>query len=118
MERHSESLILLDLKDTPDGCRVAVTVQPGARKSAFLGLHGGRLKIALQAPPVDGKANDALIGFLAREAGVARSKVTIVRGDRSRQKLLELSGFHAQDLRRLLARQGIALKSPPEKDDS
>jgi uncharacterized protein (TIGR00251 family) len=65
-------------------------LQPGASKDEFAGLHGERLKIRISAPPVDGKANAHLIGFLAKAFGVAKSAVAIERGDTGRQKTVSI----------------------------
>ncbi len=61
-------------------------VQPGAKKTEFAGMHGERRKVRLAAPPVDGKANDALIEFIAAQYGVPKRNVTIDAGEHSRQK--------------------------------
>ena len=61
-------------------------VQPGASRSEFAGKHGDRLKVRLAAPPQDGKANAALIDFLAQYYGVPRRNVRITSGLKSRQK--------------------------------
>lgn len=61
-------------------------IQPNASRSGFAGHHGDRLKIRLQAPPVDGKANSELIRFLARQFAVPKSQVEISQGKSSRQK--------------------------------
>jgi uncharacterized protein (TIGR00251 family) len=61
-------------------------VQPGASRTEFAGLHGERLKIRLAARAVDGKANAALIAFLAQQYGVPRASVSIEAGLKSRQK--------------------------------
>jgi uncharacterized protein (TIGR00251 family) len=63
-----------------------VHVQPNAKRSEVAGMHGGRLKIRLAAPPADGKANAELIGFLSKYAGVPKRDIEIVRGETSRQK--------------------------------
>ena len=65
-------------------------VQPGARKTEFAGMHGGRRKLRLAAQPVDGKANAALIEFLAEEYGVPERNVTIEAGLQSRQKKVRI----------------------------
>lgn len=65
-----------------------VLVVPRASRCAVVGVHDGRLKVALDAPPVDGKANDALVAFIAKILGRPKRDVTIVRGDRGRQKTL------------------------------
>ena len=67
-------------------------VQPGARKSEFAGEHGGRIKLRLAAPPVEGKANEALIEFLAEHYGVPRRNVRIASGLKSRQKRVVIDG--------------------------
>ena len=61
-------------------------VQPGASRTEFAGKHGERIKVRLAAPPQDGKANAALIEFLARHYGVPRRSVRITSGLKSRQK--------------------------------
>lgn len=65
-------------------------VQPGASRTEFAGKHGERLKVRLQARAVDGKANDALIEFLAGHFGVPRRNVRIVSGLKSRQKRVQI----------------------------
>ncbi len=74
--------------------RVTLTlhIQPGAKKTEIAGLHGDALKIRLAAPPVDGKANEALIGFIAETVGLPRAAVTLKSGQTSRRKVLEISG--------------------------
>ena len=70
--------------------RIAVHVQPNASRSEVAGEVDGALKIRLNAPPVDGKANDALERFVAERLGVARRAVSVSHGHSSRQKLLEV----------------------------
>lgn len=67
-------------------------IQPGAKKTEITGLHGEALKIRLAAPPVDGKANAALIAFLAKACGVSKSSVELVSGDTSRAKRVRVTG--------------------------
>ena len=67
-------------------------MQPGAKRSEVAGLHGERLKIRIAAPALDGRANDALVAFLAGELGVARGRVAVARGERSRDKLVAVTG--------------------------
>ncbi|CAN5330525.1 DUF167 family protein YggU [soil metagenome] len=86
----------------PSGCRIEVSVQPKAKRCAVVGLHGDTLKIALDAPPVDGKANEALRRFLAERLGVALSRVEIVRGEKSRRKAVVVSGITAAEAEKAL----------------
>lgn len=73
---------------TPDGWTLAVHVQPGAKRSAVAGLHGDRLKLRIAAPALDGRANDALVAFVAVTLGIAKSRVAVAKGAQSREKLL------------------------------
>ena len=76
------------------GVTLAVRAQPGARKTAITGVYGegatAQLKIAVQAPPVEGRANAALIAFLAETFGVAKNRVELVSGELSRSKVFLL----------------------------
>lgn len=74
----------------PDGVRLAVQLMPNAKKTEVVGVLDDMLKIRLQAPPVEGKANDALVRFLATRLGVARSAVHITHGALSKRKLIEI----------------------------
>jgi uncharacterized protein (TIGR00251 family) len=67
-------------------------IQPGAKKTEFAGLHGDALKIRLAAPPVDGKANDALLKFLAETLRLPKSAVSLKSGQTSRRKVVEICG--------------------------
>lgn len=80
-------------RQSADG-RITLTlhIQPGAKKTEFAGLHGDALKIRLAAPPVDGKANEALVKFLAEVLHLPKSAVTLKSGQTSRRKVLEVSG--------------------------
>jgi hypothetical protein len=84
------------MRETKDGVTLAVRAQPGAKKTAIVGMYGegasAQLKIAVQAPPVEGRANDALIAFLAELFSVPKSAVEIVSGELSRSKVFLLQG--------------------------
>lgn len=67
-------------------------VQPGAARTEFAGEYGGRLKLRLAAPPVDGKANEALVAFLAEYYGVPKRNVRILAGASSRRKRILIEG--------------------------
>ena len=67
-------------------------VQPGAKRTEVSGLHGEALKIRLAAPPVDGKANEALLGFVADIFGVPQRGVELLRGGQSRHKMVRVTG--------------------------
>lgn len=85
--------------------RVSVHVQPRATRSEIVGLHGAALKVRLQAPPVDGAANEALVTLLAERLGVARRAVSVVAGASSRAKTVEVEGTTEDAVRALAAPQ-------------
>ena len=74
------------LQVTAEGLLLDVHLQPRASSSSVRGEHGGRLKLALTAPPVDGKANAALLAFLAERLGLPKSALRLVSGQTSREK--------------------------------
>jgi len=91
---------MISIRETSVGATFAVRVQPRARKNAITGELGDALKLALTAPPVDGRANEACIEFLADLLDVPRSSVTIASGDTSRNKVIRVAGVTADEIRR------------------
>lgn len=91
------------LRETADGVTIDVLAAPRASRSRVMGEHDGRLRIQLAAPPVDGEANLALVLFVARQLGVARTTVSIVSGEASKRKLVLVRGARIEDVRRGLA---------------
>ena len=75
-----------------------VYLQPKSSKNEIIGSYRDGIKVKLTAPPVEGKANEALIRFLAKELGVSPSCIEIIRGQHSREKTLKISGNVDQDL--------------------
>lgn len=82
---------------------ISVHVQPRATRSEIVGLHGTALKVRLQAPPVDGAANEALVTLLAERLGVARRSVRVIAGTTSRSKTVEVDGTTEDAVRALAA---------------
>lgn len=82
--------------------RISVRLTPRAGRSAIDGWDGDVLRARVAAPPVDGKANDALLRLLAKALGVAPSRVTLVSGAQSRVKIVEVDGMTADVVRRAL----------------
>ncbi len=74
------------------GVRFNVRVQPRASRTEVAGTQGDAVKIRVAAPPVEGAANQELVGFIAKRLGVAKSAVRILRGERGRDKLVEVEG--------------------------
>jgi uncharacterized protein (TIGR00251 family) len=81
------------VKRSGDGTILAAFVQPRAARTAVAGVHGNALKVKVAAPPVDGKANDALREFVANSLGLPRSRVELIAGAGSRHKRLRISGM-------------------------
>ena len=82
---------------------LAIRVQPRAKRSEVAGERGGAVVIRVSAPPVDGKANQAVTRLIAKALGVGRTSVRVVRGERSRDKVVEVDGVDPDDARRALA---------------
>lgn len=80
------------------GVTFAVRVVPRASKNEIAGVHGDALKVRLTAPPVEGRANEALIAFLAQRLGVRKSQVEIVAGATSRRKMICVIGLSGQQV--------------------
>ena len=76
----------------PGGVRLAVQITPNAKKTEVIGVLDDALKLKLQAQPIEGKANDALGKYLARELGVPKSAVTITHGHTNKRKLVAILG--------------------------
>ncbi|MBA7630825.1 hypothetical protein ES703_38350 [subsurface metagenome] len=83
---------MLIITKTPTGTTFRVRVQPGASKNEIVGIQEDALKIKISAPPVQGKADKALIGFLAKELGVKKSEVEIISGHTSKIKKIKVLG--------------------------
>jgi uncharacterized protein len=83
------------LREVPGGIELSVFCQPKAARSALIGMHGGALKAKVKAPPVEGKANQALLDLLAGALGVPRGRLTLVSGEQSRNKRVRVDGVDA-----------------------
>lgn len=89
---------MIPIRDTTRGATLEVRVHPRARKTAITGVMGTALKIALSAPPVEGKANEALIEFFSDLFHVSRSSVQVITGAQSRTKVVAVAGRTAAEL--------------------
>jgi hypothetical protein len=94
---------MIPIHETAGGATLAVKVHPRAKKNAITGEVGDTLKLAVTAPPVDGRANQACIEFFANLLKVPRSSVTIASGETSRNKVIRVAGLSAQEVRKRLA---------------
>ena len=89
----------------PEGAIVLVRVQPRARRDEIVGWQGSTLRIRVTAPPVDGRANDAVIGVLAEAFGVPRASVGLVSGAANPNKRFRVARHSLDELRAILARR-------------
>lgn len=92
---------VITVEDRGKTVRFQVRLQPRASRDEIAGAHGGALKIRVQAPPVDGAANDALIALLAVRFAVPRRDVRIVSGTTSRTKRVEIHGVTRSQVERV-----------------
>jgi len=90
------------LRETTDGVELELLVQPRAARSRLQGLHDGRLKVQLAAPPVDGEANEALLRLMATLLERPKGSVRLVRGETSRRKTVRVNGVDRETVRQRL----------------
>ena len=83
-------------KDT--GLILPVRAQPGAKRNCMVGEHGGALKVAVQAPPEDGKANDAITDLLRKSFGISKQQIELLSGHTSRDKKFLITGITLEQL--------------------
>jgi uncharacterized protein len=98
---------VISIRDTDAGASFAVKVHPRARKDAVTGELGDALKVSLTAPPAEGRANEALIEFLAELLQLPRSSVTIAAGHSSRNKVVRVRGLSAAQVEERLRAAGL-----------
>jgi hypothetical protein len=94
---------MIPIREGAAGCSFAVRVHPRAKRDGINGTVGDALKLALTSPPIEGRANQACIEFLARLLGVSRSSIEILSGQSGRNKLVRVAGLSADEVRRRLS---------------
>jgi hypothetical protein len=87
---------MLGLKSDGEAVLLPVKVSPGASRTRIMGIHDGRLKIAVSAAPEKGRANDELVAFLADVLGIRSRDLTVQSGSTSRQKTIRIEGVSQQ----------------------
>ncbi len=93
----------LELKPYKAGIQFAAAIQPRASRNQILRIHNHCLKIKLTSPPVDGAANQACIKFLAKAFGISPSRVSIVKGETSKNKTIQFEGMDPETFMNTLA---------------
>jgi hypothetical protein len=88
------------------GCTLDLKTIPNAPRDEIAGWLGGALKVKVHAPALDGRANDALLAFLAEKLGVPRRALTLVRGDKSRHKVVRVAGLALAEVQARLGLPG------------
>jgi uncharacterized protein (TIGR00251 family) len=94
---------MIELTEHAEGCILPVRAQPGARRSGIQGEQNGALKVAVTAPPEDGRANQALLEVLREELGLKRSQIQLISGQTSRDKRFLIRGLNGEQLRSKLS---------------
>jgi hypothetical protein len=94
--------VAFTVRDTARGAQFALRVQPRASRTAIAGVIGDAVKLAITAPPVDGKANQAVIEFLSDLFHVSKGSIEIVSGETGRNKLIAIRGVSAEQVRTVL----------------
>lgn len=93
---------MIPLKESKNGITLAVKVHPRAKKNTITGIVGDTLKLSLTAPPIEGRANEAVVEFFAKLLRLPRASITIAAGAGSRNKLICASGVSVQSLHQIL----------------
>jgi len=96
------ALVLIPVSDHPLGATFSIRVQPRAARTAISGTVGDALKVSVSAPPLDGRANVAVVEFFSEVLSVPRSAVQVVAGERSRNKIVRIAGCNGADVQRKL----------------
>ena len=94
---------MIPLREIAGSVTLQVSVHPRARKNAITGTHGDALKLSLTAPPVEGRANEAVIAFFAALLRLPRSSITIAAGHSRRNKVVRITGITASALAERIA---------------
>jgi len=91
------------MSKSPNEVRISLRIQPGASRNEVAGLASGVWRLRIAAPPVEGKANKALLEFLSEVLNIARSCIAIVRGETGRDKIVAISGLTPEEVEKRLS---------------
>jgi hypothetical protein len=100
MSKESKEELLCTQKE--DGIILSVYVQPRARRLELAGIIEGSLKVLLTAPPLEGKANEQLISLLSKKLDIKKKAITLLRGEKARNKSIKIEGLTCNDLKHKL----------------
>ncbi len=96
---------ILNITEAADGININIYVQPRASRNEFCGICGNELKLRITSPPVEGSANKLCIEFLADFLGIAKSRVSILRGEKSRHKTIKVVNVNKEEFLALLQKK-------------
>lgn len=88
----------INIQQKEDGVTIECYVTPKAGKSRIKGERNGALAVALAAPPIEGRANEELIRFMAKVLSISPSRISILRGEKGRTKLLQIKGLNREEM--------------------
>ncbi|MFZ3063991.1 MAG: DUF167 domain-containing protein [Nitrospirota bacterium] len=94
--------MMLNLVEDNEGVILPVRIQPRASKDEIVGEYNGALKIKLTSPPVEGEANRRCIEFLSKRFKIAKSQLEIIKGEKSKDKLIKIIGLRRADVLKIL----------------
>ena len=93
------------ISESDEGVIITIHAVPRAANDAVQGLHGDALKIRLHAPPVDGKANEALVSFLSQKLNIPKSNIALKSGTNQRRKIVLIAGISKQEIEKKFLNQ-------------
>ncbi|MFA5183262.1 MAG: DUF167 domain-containing protein [Syntrophales bacterium] len=93
------------IKEIPDGVLLKLKVLPRSSRCEIIGCHGDALKIKVTAPPLEGRANEEIIEFLAETLGIKKGQLAIVAGHKSQHKTVAITGCNGRELERLAGKE-------------
>ena len=94
----------LELEQNSNGVIIPLKVIPKAKRNSIIGIHQGRLKVSVTQAPEKGKANQAVIQFLAKELGIKKSQLALVSGETSQTKQILVSGITLQEVQEIIVK--------------
>jgi len=86
------------IMEIPGGVRLKLLIQPRSSKNDIVGIHQGRVKVKLTAPPVEGEANETLVAFISKLLNLPKREITLTKGEASRRKSVEIMGVSKEEV--------------------
>lgn len=93
------------IQNYENGVKIKIKVQPRSSDCKIIGIHNGALKVKLRSPPLDGRANEELIELLARQIGISKSRISLIAGDKSKNKIVFVEGLTKEQANTVLIKR-------------